>query len=65
MRPVALLLALSLIGSRTAAAQVQIRIGDPTRTIYSEIHEGLREGTPAADTVAASTHQYPSTHHAA
>jgi len=30
---------------------VQIRLGDPARTTYSEIHEGLREGTPAADSV--------------
>jgi hypothetical protein len=53
MRAAAILFALALIGSPTAAAQVQIRIGDSTRTIYSEIHESLREGTPAADTVAA------------
>jgi hypothetical protein len=31
------------------AAQVQIRLGDSTRVTYSEIHESLREGTPAAD----------------
>lgn len=29
--------------------QLQIRVGDSARTLYSEIHEGLREGTPAAD----------------
>ena len=34
------------------AAQVQIRLGDPGRTVYSELHEGLREGTAAADSVA-------------
>jgi hypothetical protein len=33
------------------AAQVQIRLGDPARTVYSEVHEGLRDGTPAADSV--------------
>ena len=31
------------------AAQIQIRIGDPARVTYSELHEGLRAGTPAAD----------------
>ena len=33
------------------SAQVQIRLGDSTHTLYSEIHEGLRAGTPAADSV--------------
>lgn len=32
-------------------AQVQIRLGDSTRATYSEIHEGLKPGTPAADSV--------------
>jgi hypothetical protein len=32
-----------------AEAQVLIRVGDPTRATYSELHEGLRAGTPAAD----------------
>lgn len=36
-----------------AAAQVQIRIGHPARATYSELHEGLKAGTPAADSVAA------------
>jgi hypothetical protein len=36
-----------------AAAQVQIRLGEPGRATYSELHEGLREGTPAADSVRA------------
>ncbi len=35
----------------SAAAQVLIRLGDPARANYSELHEGLREGTPAADSV--------------
>jgi hypothetical protein len=34
-----------------AQAQVQIRIGVPGRAVYSELHEALRAGTPAADTV--------------
>lgn len=32
-------------------AQLQIRVGDSTRTLYSEVHEALREGSPAADSV--------------
>lgn len=32
-------------------AQVQIRLGDSAHTLYSEIHEALRDGTPAADSV--------------
>ena len=36
-----------------AAAQVQIRIGDPARATYSELHEALRDGTPAGDSVKA------------
>jgi hypothetical protein len=34
-------------------AQVQVRVGDPQRATYSELHEALREGTPAADSVLA------------
>jgi hypothetical protein len=36
-------------GSTPALGQVQIRLGDPNRTTYSEVHEGLRDSTPAAD----------------
>ena len=36
-----------------AAAQVQVRVGVPGRATYSELHEGLRPGTPVADSVAA------------
>jgi hypothetical protein len=43
--------ALSLGTARAADAQVQVRIGVPGRATYSELHEGLRAGTPAADTV--------------
>lgn len=32
-------------------AQVQVRVGDPRRATYSELHEGLREGSRAADSV--------------
>ena len=34
-----------------AGAQVQVRIGVPGRATYSELHEGLRTGTPVADSV--------------
>jgi hypothetical protein len=34
-----------------ARAQVQLRLGVPGRTNYSELHEALRPGTPSADTV--------------
>ncbi len=33
------------------SAQVQVRLGVPGRATYSELHEGLRPGTAAADTV--------------
>lgn len=49
-RPGLLLLSLLVLPVH-AAAQVQIRVGDSTRVTYSEIHEALREGTPAADSV--------------
>jgi hypothetical protein len=43
--------AASLLRPPPAAAQVQVRVGDSTRVTYSELHEALRDGTPAADTV--------------
>jgi hypothetical protein len=52
-----LVIALALTGSLTsgrifdAAAQVQVRVGDPRRATYSELHEALKAGTPAADSV--------------
>jgi hypothetical protein len=36
---------------RAIAAQVQVRVGDPHRADYSELHDALRSGTPAADSV--------------
>lgn len=44
---------LSLTPVTRAGAQVQIRVGDPARATYSELHEALRDGTPAADSVLA------------
>jgi hypothetical protein len=36
----------------SAAGQVQVRVGDSTRATYSELHEALKAGTPAADSVS-------------
>ena len=46
-----LLVMATTTGARAAEAQVLIRVGDPGRATYSELHEGLRAGTPAADSV--------------
>lgn len=46
-----LLLLAGLCVARPVVAQVQIRVGDSTHVTYSEIHEGLHPGTPAADSV--------------
>jgi hypothetical protein len=43
--------ALVLRPSAVVEAQVQVRVGEPGRATYSELHEALREGTPAADSV--------------
>jgi hypothetical protein len=43
--------ALCGLGTGPANAQVLIRVADPSRATYSELHEGLRVGTPAADSV--------------
>ena len=44
---------LLLITAPGAEAQVQVRVGDPARATYSELHEALRPGTRAADSVLA------------
>jgi hypothetical protein len=41
------------VSAERAGAQVLIRVGDPGRATYSELHEGLRAGTPAADSALA------------
>ncbi len=43
--------ALVLSTAGAASAQVQVRVGVPGRATYSELHEALRAGTAAADTV--------------
>jgi hypothetical protein len=35
--------------AETATAQVQVRVGEPGRATYSELHEALQVGSPAAD----------------
>jgi hypothetical protein len=47
---VMVLVALGL-GNEPGSAQVQVRVGDPGRATYSELHEALRAGSPAADSV--------------
>jgi hypothetical protein len=46
-------LALLLASAGSAGGQVLIRVGDPARATYSELHEALRPGTRAADSVLA------------
>jgi hypothetical protein len=53
MRKVLILVAVVLGASQPGAAQVQVRIGEPGRATYSELHEALKEGTPAADSMLA------------
>ncbi|HEY5940039.1 MAG TPA: hypothetical protein VIT87_04415 [Gemmatimonadales bacterium] len=55
MRPLAIagFLCLGAAGLQTAAAQVQVRVGVPGRSTYSELHEGLRRGSPTADSIRA------------
>jgi hypothetical protein len=52
-----LLLTAATAGATDATAQVLIRVGDPTRATYSELHEGLRAGTPAADSALVVLHE--------
>jgi len=48
---VALGLAATMAGN--APAQVLVRVGDPSRATNTELHEALRDSTPAADSVLA------------
>ncbi|MGH7527808.1 MAG: hypothetical protein ACREMX_14015, partial [Gemmatimonadales bacterium] len=52
-RALLLLLLGTALSSPGAEAQVLIRLGEPGRATYSELHEGLRQSTPAADSVSA------------
>jgi hypothetical protein len=53
MRRTVVILTLLIASASAARAQVLIRVGEPGRSTYSEIHEGLRPGTPAADSALA------------
>lgn len=41
----------SALAWSTGAGQVQVRLAGPSRATYSELHEALKAGSPAADTV--------------
>ena len=41
----------ALLRAGPAEAQVQFRLGVPGRATYSELHDGLRAGTPRADSM--------------
>jgi hypothetical protein len=43
--------ALAAAGGGNVQAQVQVRVGVPGRATYSELHEALKAGTPAADSI--------------
>ena len=49
----AALISISILYGGDAAAQVQVRVGVPGRATYSELHEALREDSPAADSISA------------
>jgi hypothetical protein len=53
IRLTTVLLALLLGSAGSARGQVLIRMGDPGRATYSELHEALRPGTRAADSALA------------
>jgi hypothetical protein len=50
---IAVFLALRAGWAGRAEGQVLIRVGDSARATYSELHEALRAGTPAADSTLA------------
>ena len=45
------LISIAVLQGADASAQVQVRLSVSGRATYSELHEALREGSPAADTV--------------
>lgn len=51
MTLVCLLALLLAVVPAALPAQVQVRVGDPRRVTYSELHEALKADSPAADTV--------------
>ena len=53
MRWLTIAATLMLVGAREGGTQVQLRVGEAGRSTYSELHEGLRAGTPPADSAVA------------
>ncbi|MEA2723789.1 MAG: hypothetical protein QOH59_1560 [Gemmatimonadales bacterium] len=55
LRPLAMtaLLCFGVFDLQSAAAQIQVRVGVPGQATYSELHEGLRQGSPTADSIRA------------
>lgn len=51
MKITAVVLVMAAAAPARLEAQVQIRVADTERATYSELHEGLRKGTPTADSV--------------
>jgi hypothetical protein len=49
--PLALAVILAAGAVPSVQAQVQVRVGVPGRATYSELHDALKPGSPAADTV--------------
>jgi hypothetical protein len=47
----AALISIAMMYAVDGTAQVQVRVGVPGRATYSELHEGLREGSSSADSV--------------
>jgi hypothetical protein len=47
------LLLLALFPAAAVQAQVQVRVGVPGRATYSELHEALKVGSPAADSMTS------------
>jgi len=46
-------LAITAANARPACGQAQVRLAEPGRADYSELHEGLKSGTPTGDSVLA------------
>ena len=53
IRLTVIILGLLLASAGSGEGQVLIRVGDPGRATYSELHEGLRPGTAAGDSALA------------
>jgi len=52
MRGLVLSAGIALAAATPVSGQVQVRLADSVRATYSELHDGLKMGSPSADTVA-------------